>query len=179
MLGFLAGVGFCAWVCFRFGLIPSLASTHPTPPTGPVASSAHPRTALLGYLHAKDHGDVLRLPAFESLLLVLLIWLVALCNTSLPSVVFDPGHLILLWALSRWLVLTLPLSLPLSPLDLRPEITSLPLFLPGLSTFDALVLSWLGLRCLVPVVSIGLRLLAVRRVLCWTTGFPHRTAPLL
>jgi hypothetical protein len=127
----------------------------------------------------RDHCDVLRLPAFGFPLLVLLIWLVALCNTSLPSVVFDPGHLILLWALSRWLVLTLLLSLPLAPLDLRPEITSLPLFLPALSTFDALVLSWLGLRCLVPVVSIGLRLLAVRRVLCWTIGFPHRTAPLL
>ena len=26
LLGFLAGVGFCAWLCFRFGLIPSLAS---------------------------------------------------------------------------------------------------------------------------------------------------------
>ena len=55
LVGLVSGFGLCAWLVFRFDLVPVASSTPSFPAAGPNLSPSHPvrraRTALLGYLH--------------------------------------------------------------------------------------------------------------------------------
>ena len=58
LLGLVLGVGFCAWILYRFDLVPVVASAPSQSPSVRLSSSSlvgRARSALLGYLHETSH----------------------------------------------------------------------------------------------------------------------------